>query len=112
MAYYPYQYINLRGEPTIKSQGVSVGTRYVDFKFKSDAAFGTHFRGKVLVYLADSIPEATSSDLIIRLSSDYGDKEVMKVGGEPLTVENFPGVGVYDFYYDRATDTLQIMGVQ
>ena len=34
---------------------------------------------------------------------------VTVAGGDNLTVEDLPGVGVYLFYYDRMSDELQLL---
>ena len=34
---------------------------------------------------------------------------VTKYGGDPLTIADLQGVGVYQFWYDKQTNTLQVM---
>lgn len=34
---------------------------------------------------------------------------VTKYGGTPLTIADLPGVGVYEMWFDRPTNVLQIM---
>lgn len=108
MAYYPFQYVNIRGIPTIQSRSVVVSDTSVDFKFNPDWN-SRPFRGLLLVYIADPIPEGTTGTLPIRLSMAGTTSNVTVAGGENLTVADFPGVGVYLFYYDRFSDTLQVL---
>lgn len=108
MAVWPFQYVNQRGIPTIKSQGVTVSATSVDFKFNPDWN-SRPFRGLLLVYLADEIPTGTTTTLPIRFSMAGTTSNVTVAGGANLTVADLPGVGVYLFYYDRFSDTLQLL---
>lgn len=110
MALYPFQYVNTRGIPTIQSTGVTVGTDAVTFSFRSTATAGTPFRGLLLVYLSDAIPEGTTATLPIRFTSaSAGTENVTTYNGDPLTVADIPGTGVYLLYYDRVANILQLI---
>lgn len=108
MAVWPYQYVNQRGIPTIQSRSVTVSETSVDFRFNPDWN-SRPFRGLLLVYLADEIPEGTTDTLPIRFSMAGTTSNVTVAGGDNLTVADLPGVGVYLFYYDRMSDELQIL---
>ena len=108
MAIWPFQYVNQRGIPTIQSRGVVVSDTSVDFKFNPDWN-SRPFRGLLLVNLADAIPEGTTTTLPIRLSMAGTTSNVTLAGGANLTVADLPGTGVYLFYYDRFSDTLQLL---
>ena len=108
MATWPFQYVNIRGIPSIQSRSVVVSETSVDFKFNPDWN-DRPFRGLLLVYLADAIPEGTTTTLPIRLSMAGTTSNVTVAGGDNLTVADLPGVGVYLFYYDRFSDTLQLL---
>jgi len=108
MAVFPYQYVNIRGIPTIKAQSVVVSETSVDFKFNPDWN-ARPFRGFILAYLAEPIPEGTTTTLPIRFSMAGTTSNVTLAGGANLTVADFPGVGVYLLYYDRFSDTLQLL---
>lgn len=108
MATWPFQYINQRGIPTVKSQGVVVSTTSVDFKFNPDWN-SRPFRGLLLVYLADEIPTGTTTTLPVRLSMAGVSSNLTVAGGDNVTVADLPGVGVYLVYYDRFSDTLQLL---
>lgn len=105
----PYQYINKRGIPTIKSTGVNIGTDAVTFTFNADTSYGNPFRGLLLVYLANSITSGTTTTLPIKFSSSAGTKAVTTNSGADWTVADVAGEGVYLFYYDRVADVLQII---
>ena len=108
MARWPFQYVNINGIPTIQSRSVTVSETSVDFKFNPDWN-SRPFRGLLLVYLADEIPTGTTTTLPIRFSMAGTTSNVTLAGGANLTVADLPGTGVYLFYYDRFSDTLQLL---
>lgn len=108
MANFPYQYVNINGIPTIKTQSVTVSTTSVDFKFSPDWD-RRPFRGLLLVNISEEIPTGTTTTLPIRFSMAGTTSNVTLAGGANLTVADLPGVGVYLLYYDRLADTLQIL---
>lgn len=108
MAVWPFQYVNQRGIPTIKSQSVTVSDTSVDFKFNPDWN-SRPFRGLLLVYLADEIPTGTTTTLPIRFSMAGTTSNLTVAGGDNVTVADLPGVGIYLVYYDRFSDTLQLL---
>lgn len=108
MAKFPFQYVNINGLPTIQSRSVLVTETSVDFKFNPDWD-RRPFRGLILVYLSEAIPEGTTTTLPIRFSMAGTTSNVTVAGGDNLTVADLPGVGVYLFYYDRLADTLQLL---
>jgi len=109
MARFPYQYVNINGIPTIKSQSVVVSDTAVTFKFAPD--FDRRpFRGLILVYLSETIPEGTTTTLPIQLSMAGITSNVTVAGGANVTVADLPGTGIYLVYFDRWADTLQLIG--
>ena len=110
MATFPFQYVNINGIPTIKTQSVAVSETTVDFKFNPD--FDRRpFRGLLLVYISEAIPEGTTTTLPVRFSMAGTTSNVTAAGGANVTVADLPGVGVYLLYYDRLADTLQILNI-
>ena len=110
MAIFPYQFINTRGIPTIESTGVTISTTDVVFSFKSHAGRNTHFRGLLLVKLNQELPAGVDPALPIKFTSEFGGtKEITLAGGSVVTAEQYPGPGVYLFYYDRFADVLQVL---
>ena len=108
MARWPFQYVNINGIPTIQSRSVTVSETSVDFKFNPDWD-RRPFRGLILVYLSEAIPEGTTGTLPIRFSMAGTTSNVTLAGGDNWVVSDVPGVGIYLLYYDRLADTLQLL---
>lgn len=109
MARFPYQYANINGIPCIKTQAVSVSDTAVTFKFAPDFD-GRPFRGLILVYVSEAIPEGTTTTLPIQFSM-AGTTRLTAAGGANVTVADLPGTGIYLVYFDRWADTLQVLNV-
>ena len=109
MARFPYQYVNINGIPTIKTQTVTVSDTAVNFKFAPDFD-GRPFRGLILVYISEAIPTGTTATLPIQFSMAGTTSNVTVAGGATVTVADLPGVGIYLVYFDRWADTLQLIG--
>ena len=109
MARFPYQYCNINGLPTIKTQTVVVSDTAVTFKFAPDFD-GRPFRGLILVYISEAIPEGTTTTLPVQFSMAGTTSNVTVAGGATVTVADLPGVGIYLVYFDRWADTLQLIG--
>ena len=110
MAKFPFQYCNINGLPTIKSQAVVVSDTAVTFKFAPD--FDRRpFRGLILVYLSEPIPEGTTTTLPVQFSMAGITSNVTVAGGANVTVADLPGTGIYLVYFDRWADTLQVLNV-
>ena len=109
MARFPYQYININGIPTIKTQTVVVSDAAVTFKFAPDFD-GRPFRGLILVYISEAIPDGTTTTLPVQFSMAGTTSNVTVAGGANVTVADLPGVGIYLVYFDRWADTLQLIG--
>ena len=109
MARYPYQYINISGIPTIKTQTVVVSDTAVTYKFAPDFD-GRPFRGLILVYISEAIPTGTTTTLPVQFSMAGTTSNVTVAGGATVTVADLPGVGIYLVYFDRWADTLQLIG--
>ena len=106
-------YINVNGNfgiPTLSSNSVSVTANNVSFDFNAHRNLGRPFRGLVIVRLAQAIPTGTTATLPIVFTSDGGNaKPVTTFNGEPVTVADIPGTGVYVLWYESQTDTLQLL---
>ena len=109
MARFPWQYCNINGLPTIKTQTVTVSDTAVTYKFAPDFD-GRPFRGLILVYISEAIPEGTTTTLPIQFSMAGTTSNVTVAGGATVTVADLPGVGIYLVYFDRWADTLQLIG--
>jgi hypothetical protein len=109
MAKFPWQYVIINGIRTIKTQTVTVSDTAVNFKFAPDFDGGP-FRGLILVYISEAIPEGTTTTLPIQFSMAGTTSNVTVAGGATVTVADLPGVGIYLVYFDRWADTLQLIG--
>lgn len=109
MAKFPWQYTNINGIPSIKTQTVVVSDTAVTFKFAPDFD-GRPFRGLILVYISEAIPTGTTTTLPVQFSMAGTTSSITVAGGDTVTVANLPGVGIYLVYFDRWADTLQLIG--
>jgi hypothetical protein len=109
MAKFPWQYVNINGIPTIKTQTVVVSDTAVTYKFAPDFD-GRPFRGLILVYISEAIPTGTTTTLPVQFSMAGTTSNVTVAGGAAITVADLPGVGIYLVYFDRWADTLQLIG--
>ena len=106
-----YFMANINGIPRIESTGVAVGTDSVVFNFRSHNYIRRPFNGLVLVRLNQAIPTGTTATLpIVFNSGNANSQPVTTYNGEDLTVADIAGTGVYLFYYDSASSTLQLIG--
>lgn len=110
MARFPWQYVNISGIPTIKTRAVVVSDTGVTFKFAPDFD-GRPFRGLILVYISEAIPEGTTTTLPIQFSMAGTTSNITFAGGANVTVADLPGVGIYLVYFDRWADTLQMLSL-
>ena len=110
MAKFPWQYTNINGLPTIKTQTVTVSDTAVTYKFAPDFD-GRPFRGLILVYISEAIPTGTTTTLPIQFSMAGTTSNVTVAGGANVTVADLPGVGIYLVYFDSWADTLQLIGI-
>ena len=110
MAIFPLQYINIKGIPTIKTRAVVVSDTGVTVKFAPDFD-GRPFRGLILVYISEAIPDGTTTTLPIQFSMAGTTSNITFAGGTNVTVADLPGTGIYLVYFDRWADTLQMLSL-
>ena len=105
-----YINVNVNGIPTLRSLSVTVGTASVAFDFNNHRNVGRPFRGLLVVNLAQLIPTGTTTTLPIVFTSGGGSvAEVTTFNGDPVTVADIPGTGIYLFWYESQTDSLQLL---
>lgn len=98
------------GMPTLSSNSVTVGTTEVSFDFTNHRNVGRPYRGLVIIRLAQAIPTGTTATLPIQFTSGGGNVQaVTTFNGDPVTVEDIPGTGVYLLWYESQTNTLQLL---
>ena len=108
MARWPFQYVNINGIPTIETRSINVSDTTVDYKFNPDWDMRP-FRGLLLVNISEEIPTGTTTTLPIRFSMAGTTSNLTVAGGDNVTVADLPGTGVYLVYFNRYTDTLQLL---
>jgi hypothetical protein len=104
-------YITVNGGiPTLSSNSVTVGTTAVSFDFTNHRNVGRPYRGLVIIRLAQAIPTGTTATLPIQFTSGGGNVQaVTTFNGDPVTVADIPGTGVYLLWYESQTNTLQLL---
>lgn len=105
----PFSWVNRRGSAAIGSTGVMVGASGVVFSFKNHAFLNANYRGTVFVNLRQAIPTGTTTTLPILFETNGVTQAVTKFGGAALTVADVSGTGVYQLWFERDTNTLQLM---
>lgn len=106
---YPFAWVNRRGSAAVASQGVTVNTANVVFTFRNHAFVNANYRGTVFVNLRQAIPSGTTTTLPVLFETNGVTQAVTKFNGEPLTVADIAGTGVYQLWFERDTNTLQLM---
>lgn len=106
---FPYSYTNIRGIAEVTSSGVSVGTTEVTFTFPNHSFSRMNYRGWVTLNLAQEIPSGTTDTLPIILNTNGTPINLIKKGGTNVTVADIIGTGYYLVYYNKQTNTLQII---
>ena len=105
----PFVWVNKRGSAAIASTGVVVNTADVVFTFKNHAFVNANYRGTIFVNLKQAIPTGTTGTLPILFETNGVTQAVTKFNGAPLTVADVPGTGVVQLWFERDTNTLQLM---
>ena len=105
----PFTWVNRNGSAAIASTGVTVNTANVVFIFKNHAFVNANYRGTIFVNLRQAIPTGTTGTLPILFETNGATQAVSKFDGAPLTVADVPGTGVVQLWFERDTNTLQLM---
>ena len=105
----PFVWVNKRGSAAIASTGVAVNTANVVFTFKNHAFVNANYRGTIFVNLMQAIPTGTTGTLPILFETNGATQAVTKFNGDALTVADVPGTGVFQLWFERDTNTLQLM---
>lgn len=105
-----YINVNQDGIPTISSKDVVVTTANVQFSFNNHRNVGRPYRGLLIVRLAQAIPTGTATTLPIVFTTEGGNPQaVTTYNGEAVTVADITGTGIYLFWYENQTGTLQLL---
>ena len=105
-----YINVNQSGIPALRSLSVTVGTNDVRFDFNNHRNVGRPFRGLLIVNLAQLIPAGTTATLpIVFTSGGVSVEELTTFNGDPVTVAEITGTGIYLCWYESQTDSLQLL---
>ena len=105
-----YINVNQSGIPAIRSLSVTVGTNDVRFEFNNHRNVGRPFRGLLVVNLAQLIPTGTTATLPIVFTSGGGNVATLTTfNGDPVTVADIAGTGIYLAWYESQSDSLQLL---
>lgn len=105
----PFQFVDRRGSAALTTTGVTVGTSNVTFTFQNHAFLNAWYRGSIFINLAQAIPAGTTTTLPIVFETNGITQPVMKVGNTPLTVADITGTGIYEFWFDKSSNLLQLI---
>ncbi len=108
---YPYRMVNQRGSAAIGSTAVTVNADNVVFSFPNHAFVGAFYFGTVFVNLQQAIPAGTTDTLPVLFETNGVTQAVTTYGGAALTVADLQGTGVYQFWYEKPNNVLQLMSV-
>lgn len=105
-----YINVNRAGIPALRSLSVTVGTNNVKFDFNNHRNVGRSFRGLLIINLVQNIPTGTTDTLPIVFTSGGGNvAELTTFNGDPVTVAQITGTGIYLCWYESETDSLQLL---
>lgn len=94
----------------LRSLSVTVTATDVQFVFRNRPNFGRPYFGGLYADLAQAIPTGTTATLPIIFTSDGGKPTpVVGLNNEPITVADIIGTGIYHFFYDQASERLQLI---
>ena len=105
---YPFNFANRNGIPMIESANVNVTDTNVVINIPNRAFRFLNGTGLILFRLNTAIPEDAAS-LPILFSSNNFTQPLTLVGGAAATGEQLTGPGVYQIYYAKGCNLMQLM---
>lgn len=105
---FPYNFSNVRGIPMIASSSIEVTADNVVVNIPNRAFRGLANSGVVAFKLTQDIPSGGEALPVIFSSSDFT-QPLTVAGGANATGSSFSGIGVYLIWYDKSSNTLQLL---
>lgn len=111
MANYPFIFCNRNGIPCIESQSVNLTTTACTFMFRDHPFRNQAFQGFIVVKINQTF-EAPTTAVPIQFSTINAANStniVKTYAGANVTTSTWKGPGIYLLFYDRTSDTLQLI---
>lgn len=111
MAYTRLNFVNTRGIPCLETVGCTLTTEGETYSFNQHPYVSSFFQG-VLVIKVSGTQTAPTTAVPIKFNTiglDNTSVPVTNSTGAGYTTSDWPGDGVYLFFYDRATNVLRLL---
>lgn len=105
----PFYYSNRGGVPKIDVQSVVVTDTNVQFALSANAFRFLPENGLVLIRIGVTIPTGTTTTLPVVFTSNDATQAITNVGATEITAADIPSTGVYLFFYDKSSNTMQLL---
>ena len=109
-SFFPFPYSNRAGIPLIESGSITSDGTNAIITIPNNTFVRLATRGIILLKITSPIPTAAAT-LPIVISSNDETRPLTLAGGANATGTQITGVGVYQIFYDKAANTLQLMTV-
>lgn len=94
---------------TLPSVSVTVGANAVTIEIPNHAFFRRNYVGSFYLNLREAIPAGTTATLPVLIGTNGDTRPLMETEGNPVTVANFAGAGIYEIHYNRYTNELYLV---
>lgn len=109
---YPFNFCNRNGIPMIETNQVTVSADNVTFTLPNRVFRWLNDKGIALIRVNQNLPAGTTETLPIVFSANDYTQPLTNVGGEAITVAQFPTTGKYLVYYDKDSNLMQLLTTQ
>lgn len=109
-SFFPFAYSNRAGIPLIESRSITSDGTNAIITIANNAFARLANRGIILLRITSPIPTGAEA-LPIVISSNGETRPLTLAGGANATGTQITGVGIYQIFYDKAANLLQLMTV-
>ena len=109
-SFYPFPYSNRAGIPLIESRSITSDGTNAIITIANNTFARLANRGILLLRVTSAIPTEAAA-LPIVISSNGETRPLILAGGANATGTQITGIGVYQIFYDKCANTLQLMTV-
>lgn len=103
------KFANTHGIPCIESLGVSVSTTAVSFNFAEHKFLDYNFQGLLLVRINQTFEAPTTAVPVQFVSGNVATQKLLDLSSADVMSDTFNKTGIYLCFYDRPTNTLQLL---